>query len=161
MNVCTYDLSYVQYLVYGIQQRLRELSIVYVCSLVYYYNRRCDMYSSSVSCCDGATNVLSTLLRTRYGISTTYSIYSRSCCGPFLSTQPRCGTSHHSTYTARVFTDKRNSSNKVACNYPTFCGTHMPTLTRPPSTFDVASPSFTSQPPQQMDPLKRFSAKNI
>ena len=78
----------------------------------------------------------------------------------YLSTQLRCGPSHHRMCTPRVFINKQNSISKVAGNYPAFCGTHTPTLPLPPQHL-LASPSSTCSPPQPMDPLKRSPAKNI
>ena len=66
-------MSYVQYLSTAAAQTATYTYVVYC-------RRKCDMYSSSSSSCDGATHVLlSTLLRT---VCITYNIYSSSCCGP-------------------------------------------------------------------------------
>ena len=61
---------------------------------------------------------------------------------------------------AHNFLKNKPNIIKVAGNYPAFCGTHIPTLTLHPPQHLLASPSSTCQPPQPMDPLKRFPAKN-
>ena len=140
MELCTHVLStllravctiYVQYL----QQQLKELRIhTYVV-----YSRTCGMYSSSSSC-DGATHVLPTFLRTVYTkyVQVQYLQQQLWC---HLSTQLRCGSSHHRRILPDFFSTKQNSII-VARKNSAFCGTHIPTLTLPPQHL-LTSPSST------------------
>ena len=58
-----------------------------------------------------------------------------------LSTQLRCGSSHHRRIHPEFFFNRQDSII-VAGIYPSFCGAHIPTLTLPPQHL-LASPSST------------------
>ena len=89
------------------------------------YGSTCDTYSSSS--CDGATHVLSTLLRT---VCTTYSIYSSSCGLIFLRIY---SVDHRVTVYSQGYSWLQNNSIIVAGNYPAFVGhQHMSAPHTPP-----------------------------
>ena len=81
------------------------------------------------SSCDGATHVLSTLLRT---VCTTYRIYGSSCSSRGLTFLRSYAVGHLITRRVFISKQKNSSSIKVAGNYPAFCGTHISTLTLSP-----------------------------
>ena len=69
----------------------------------------------------------------RYVLRAVFTAILQQLLWSCLSTQLRCGSSHHRIRTARVFINKQNSSIIVAGNYTAFCGTRIPTRTPSPA----------------------------
>ena len=69
----------------------------------------------------------------RYVLRAVFTAILQQLLWSCLSTQLRCGSSHHRIRTARVFINKHNSSIIVAGNYTAFCGTRIPTRTPSPA----------------------------